>query len=259
MTTFDTFMAHNELDMIELRLNMLRDVVDVHVIVEAGETHSGLPKPNIVGTALQSGRFDAFSDKIVYVRVERLQGDHSWAREHFHRQQIEGYLHYNARPDDWVIVGDVDEIPYAEAVTRVIESGADAAALELALYYYNLSNRVQMGWGIGMCRWRVQQDANKIRTCQFDGADMITVPHAGVHLSYFMQPEQVVEKLNAFMHHADVARDVPRDPAWISERMHAHEDLFDRTTVLEHITPNGDVPEYMRKHADKYKAMGWLE
>lgn len=42
---YDCFSFFNELDLLEIRLNVLKDVVDRFVLVEAGETHAGKPKP----------------------------------------------------------------------------------------------------------------------------------------------------------------------------------------------------------------------
>ena len=38
---YDCFTFFNELDLLEIRLNVLKDVVDNFVLVEAGETHTG--------------------------------------------------------------------------------------------------------------------------------------------------------------------------------------------------------------------------
>ena len=45
MTIFDTFTFYNELDLLELRLNILGDVVDYFVINEATITFTGKTKP----------------------------------------------------------------------------------------------------------------------------------------------------------------------------------------------------------------------
>ena len=42
---YDCFNFFNELDILELRLNILYDYVDYFVIVESSVTHSGQPKP----------------------------------------------------------------------------------------------------------------------------------------------------------------------------------------------------------------------
>jgi len=45
MTIFDTFTFYNELDLLELRLNILGDVVDYFVINEETITFTGNAKP----------------------------------------------------------------------------------------------------------------------------------------------------------------------------------------------------------------------
>ena len=38
---YDCFSFYNELDLLEIRLNVLKDVVDRFVLVEATQTHTG--------------------------------------------------------------------------------------------------------------------------------------------------------------------------------------------------------------------------
>ena len=42
---YDTFLFFNELDLLEIRLNVLHDVVDHFVIVECTKTYQGNDKP----------------------------------------------------------------------------------------------------------------------------------------------------------------------------------------------------------------------
>ena len=41
---YDCFMFNNEIDLLNIRLNILNEYVDYFVIVESAETHSGLKK-----------------------------------------------------------------------------------------------------------------------------------------------------------------------------------------------------------------------
>ena len=255
---YDGCMVHSELDMLELRLTALSPVVDRFIVVESSLTHSGQPKPLYVTEALKAGRFDAYRDRLTVAVATDLGTGSSWEREYQQRAFIGDVLRLTAQPDDWVLIGDVDEIPTPDAIRTVVgQTQYDAAMLELALYYYTFACRVRQGWGIGMCRWHVEQEPNRIRRGVVHVPQLV-VQNAGVHLSYFMTPEGVVEKLNAFMHHADVAKDVPRDAAWIAGRMAAEQDLFGRTVMLEHVTPNGDLPQPVRDDPATYRALGWL-
>ena len=44
MKIYDCFIFHNEIDLLELRLNILNDVVDKFIIIEGDTTFSGIKK-----------------------------------------------------------------------------------------------------------------------------------------------------------------------------------------------------------------------
>lgn len=123
VTRFDTFMlgSLSDLDMLECRLYELESVPDlVHVIVEADVTHGGnQPKP--WHYAEHSQRFDAWSERIVYVQATDLPDDPDpWTREHAQREWTwAGLDRHGWNPDDIVLHGDIDEIPNALAAEWV--------------------------------------------------------------------------------------------------------------------------------------------
>lgn len=262
MKVFDGFMFYNEIDMALLRMRILADVVDFHVVVESHMTHSGQPKPLYFWEAFEAGMFDEFKDRIIYSCVNELEGDNSWAREAFHRAHIGKVLQYNAAPEDWVIVADCDEIPHPDALTAITTDDAyHAVSLPMDMYYYDFHHKLLMGWGVGMCKWRVEHDANKIRRGEFpsDVPVRLSDESLGWHLSYFLTPEGIVDKISSFMHHADIAANVPRDPVWIAERIAKGEDLFGRGLQIERVPLSDTLPRYVLKNVDKYAALGWLK
>lgn len=247
---YDTFIFYNELDMLDLRLHILNDVVDRFVLVEAGETHSGKPKPAYF--AENRERFAPFLDKIEYVYVSSLTaiaGEHSWHREKMHRASIALGLQ-NAHPLDWVIVSDLDEIPHPDRVRDLQRIGGDGVKFELDFYYYNFNCRVKQGWAIGAARWGRERNPNRIRTQE--GITTVTL-HGGWHFSYFMSPEQVADKLDAFMHHSDVAANVPRDPAWLGAQMSAGADIYGRGLPIEYVPLSDTLPAYVLANIDTYR------
>lgn len=261
---WDCTIFYRELEMLELRLNILNDVVDRFVIVEAGETHSGKPKPAYFAENRQ--RFAPFLDKIEYVYVPSLTeiaGDDSWRRERAHRSEIKRGLK-DAGWHDWVIVADVDEIPHPQTV-KLLHSlwHGCQVKFELDFYYYGFNYRVKQGWAIGAIAEAQHIDPNIIRI-----APGVDGPHAhpdhafvcdeprtrrGWHFSYFMSPEQVADKLDAFMHHNDVAANVPRDPAWLGKQMSAGADIFGRGLPIEYVPLSDTLPAYVLANLDKYK------
>lgn len=232
----DAVIINDELDMLELRLRTLENVVDEFIVVEAFQTHSGQPKPFHVQN--HRGRFSRWEGRLSILAAD-LTADHSWKREYQHRAFIKrGWDFAIARPGDLLIVADVDEIPRPEAIAEI---GPDGARLELDFYYYNAHTRVNEGWSIGVLPYDAEADPNRVRTLA--GHDVPTIQHAGWHFSYFGGADRIVGKLDAFMHHADVAADVPRDPAWVQERIDRGEDLYGRTISLTQLdAPPDDLP-----------------
>ncbi len=257
---YDCCMFYNELNMLETRFHILEDVVDYFVVCEAAETHSGQPKPYYFVDNID--RFVRWADKIILVQVDDLTGvgRNSWDRERYHRSRIADGLN-EAQADDWIIVSDVDEIPDPEAVSYLpdLPVEADIIKFELSMFYYDLNHRVAQGWAIGAARhWR-EQDPNRIRTCANEPWDVYQP--AGWHFSYFGGAQQIVEKVDAFMHANDpVFRDLPRDPAFVASRIEAGLDLYARPDMrIVHVPISDGLPRYILDHIDEYKAKGWLE
>ena len=113
---YDCFPFFNELDLLEIRLNVLKDVVDKFVLVEAGETHTGKPKPFYFEE--NRGRFAAFADRIVYLKIEKFPVGHgAWWNENYQRNELMKGL-VGAKDDDDIIISDLDEIPNPEKVRQ---------------------------------------------------------------------------------------------------------------------------------------------
>ncbi len=113
---FDCFMFAGEVDMLYFRLAHLEGKVERHVIVEATQTHRGVPRvpwvPQHLGCCLAPYR-----DRITFIKV--AFPDHAlapWGREHYQRDQTWHALAPVVRPDDRILIADVDEIPSDEAL-----------------------------------------------------------------------------------------------------------------------------------------------
>lgn len=256
---YDCCMFWKELDMLETRFHILEDVVDHFVVCEAPETHSGQPKPFYLWE--NWARFERWHKKLIYVRTGNLtaHSDNSWLRERWHRSQIAHGLQ-GARDEDWVIVGDVDEIPEPGWVNRLPGSAFKAVKFELDFYYYDLNHRVNQGWAIGGYRWGIEKDPNNIRTCANDSVAINDHEYdGGWHFSYFGGAQQVVQKVDAFMHHADPGiADLPRDPVLVADKMAAGVDLYGRDMQIERVPLSDTLPRYILDNVEKYRAMGWI-
>lgn len=127
---FDMFIFNKEVDMMEARLAELSPFVDVFVVVEAGRTHQGLPKPSNLKPHWKA-RFARFAHKVVHVWVDF---DFScpvwpWVCENYQREKLlDGFLRAGGQPNDVVIISDVDEVPRPEIVHRLRSCDYESAA-----------------------------------------------------------------------------------------------------------------------------------
>ncbi|MEL6999849.1 MAG: hypothetical protein AAFP68_16435 [Pseudomonadota bacterium] len=118
---FDCFPFFMELDLLDLRLRELGDLVHRFVLVENAWDFAGNPKP--LHFAENRDRFAEFHDRIVHVVVEDKPGNAEarWAIQRHQRDHILTGLDA-ARPDDIVMISDVDEIPRRTSVEHLRET-----------------------------------------------------------------------------------------------------------------------------------------
>jgi len=152
---YDCFSFFNELDLLEIRLNVLKDVVDKFVLVEAGETHTGKPKPLYFKE--NEPRFAEFRDRIIYIGIEKFPAvcQTSWGRENYQRNMIAEGLK-GAKDDDIVLISDLDEIPRPEKIAEYATlPGVKAFDQTYYAFYLNYRNVRQQWWlGTRMVSYR---------------------------------------------------------------------------------------------------------
>lgn len=136
---YDCFMFFNEWDILEIRLNELYEHVDKFVIVESCESFRGLPKAFNFERfkEIYPDRFAKFLDKIVYVKIDdRIGGTNDWIRENYQKNQIMRAL-MNCKPDDLILISDVDEIPPAQMIFKAEEVMKDPQA-PIIVFHQNM-------------------------------------------------------------------------------------------------------------------------
>lgn len=124
---FDTFMFSDEMDMLWFRLSHLKGKVHKHVIAEANATHRGVPR-NFVLQRHLSCCLREYADRIIIVQAHFPEGlIEPWAREHYQRDSITVALAgQDTRPEDLILVSDVDEIPSDVALNVQLLDGPAA-------------------------------------------------------------------------------------------------------------------------------------
>jgi beta-1,4-mannosyl-glycoprotein beta-1,4-N-acetylglucosaminyltransferase len=111
MKIIDCFPYFNEKEILELRLNMLKDHVDRFIITEANQTHSGLPKEfTCFETLRELGLLEELEHKITVYQYSYHDLSHE-EQAHWIRERIQRDIAINFFEDDNVyIVSDCDEI-----------------------------------------------------------------------------------------------------------------------------------------------------
>lgn len=121
---YDCFNFYNELDLLEIRFNILDKFVDFFVIAEANESFMGKPKEFYF--AQNASRFSKWRDKIIHHKIDDFPNDldllekayaspntgakeHWWIREFYQKESLIKPL--SACSDsDTIFVSDLDEI-----------------------------------------------------------------------------------------------------------------------------------------------------
>jgi hypothetical protein len=220
LKTYDCVPFFNEFDQLRLRIALLEDLVDRFVVIEAHQTHTGKPKPLYLS---ESGAADLLRHPKVVVRAVDLPVGYSdWEREQHQRESIGGALReIGARPEDLVLVSDVDEIPERAALVRAREwlparAGRALLIFEQRMFYFRLNYELvwsrKMPWlGTAAALYGQAPSINGLRTTGrnirgrhsqgFDrGAQVFRLPEGGWHFSYLGGDEAFDRKLAAYAH-----------------------------------------------------------
>lgn len=123
---YDCFQYYNEKEILELRIKLLQDHVDGFIIVDANQTHSGIPKPFTCYNTLKD--LGLMSSKINLYEITFKTTDTSynstWLREHTQRNCLEQFFN----DEDIYFVSDCDEIihpSYIQSIAKIIDNNPD--------------------------------------------------------------------------------------------------------------------------------------
>ena len=115
---YDCFTFFNELDMLEIRLNVLKDVVDRFVLVEATRTFTNHGKELVYQK--NKYRFENFEDRIIHIVVDDFpEYKTPWHYESHQRNAILRGLK-DAKPDEKLV-----QLKSLEALKEVAKGSAN--------------------------------------------------------------------------------------------------------------------------------------
>ena len=270
---YDCFPFFNELDALEIRLNVLKDVVDKHVLVESDRTFSNRPK--LYYFEENKERFTPFLDKIIHIKLHEYPPVTSdWVIENYQRNMIIRGL-TECQPDDVIIISDLDEIPNPDAIKRYPKDGV--YTFEQTYFTCFLNNKtitVSKWYGSNILRWSDLQSAEidkhpytysnsflrelnegvtptKIRFIR----DFPVIKNGGWHFSYLGGIDRIKYKIQSFAHQELNTPGFNAD-ALIEEKIRRGLDLFDRKDLRYlPVKLDASFPRYIVENAEKYKAL----
>ena len=273
MALYDCFTFFNELDLLEMRLNVLADVVDTFVIVEADRTFQGAQKP--LHFAQNAGRFAKFADKIVYVPISLAARTVAWDVERAQRNALVLGLR-GCGPDDSVAISDVDEIPSAAAL-QVARTGAEPTVCRQRLYYYFLNLRLRQRWYgdlLMALRYKRRLSGDWLGTAVVRFQDLLALggPQAvrdrrhrfgviedgGWHWSYLGGIDALIEKVKSFSH-TEANTEANLDRTRLERVLREGRDFMGRWYLgyrFETTPIDEGYPRYVRDNADQFEA--WI-
>jgi len=271
---YDCFAFFNELDLLEIRLKELDAVVDKFVLVEATRTFQKKPKP--LYFEQNKERFAVFLPKIIHIIVDEYPGFFKkfrvptvWDYDNHQKEQIKRGLK-DCKPDDVIIISDLDEIPRASAVLEYANKPG-IKVFEQRLYYYFLNaecnhfNTDGNSWiaqynrdGIGFWRGTVMMPFSMLSTVKKarNERDRVTpqtvvVPDAGWHFSYLGGLEKILAKLQAYTHPENTS-DGKITPDSIAAAVAEGKSLFDAKTTFRIVPINELMPTPVQQYTASY-------
>lgn len=271
---YDTFIFFNELDLLEIRLNILNDYVDYFVLVEATKTFTGKEKP--LYYLDNKDRFEKFNNKIIHIIVDNMpdsfdelanrDGDEldksihhdcltttnvpknevHWLREFYQKEQIKQGLR-NASDNDIIYISDLDEIWLPEIV---LNYDLDKIfRFNQKVYTYFLNIRSSENWfGTVSTKYKNLKgySINHIRTPNRNNYEDIY--DAGWHFTFQGGESMIKNKIESYGH-----QELNRDDikSMISIRLENSIDIFGRGYILT--IDNENLPKYVQNNKNKYK------
>ena len=277
MKVFDSFIFFNELELLEMRLNILDDVVDYFVLTESPFTVSGNEKPLYYQE--NKDMFGKFNDKIVHHITEEIPNDfnHLLEKSKFHvaykdpdpygtsminlpvrfqralfnrNNSAFGIEKAGVTDDDLVITSDADEI-VNPLLLQDLEwfNPSNHYVAECRAFYYKLNFLYQEDWmGSRLCTWKHLKNTT-IDQHRQDHENAHKIQDAGWHFSFFGNAEDFKLKLASYEHTENNTEQIT---STASEKIEQGLDPLGRTNKLITVPLDDSYPDYVLNNQDKY-------
>ena len=200
MKIIDCFLFEDEFNLLELRLEELKDTIDYFIIIESNKNLVGKLKP--YNYDLNSKNYEKYHQKIINILIEDLtEGENPVIKRNYQISQIiKGIEKLNLTYDDIIFISNCNQI-INPLIINTIRNNKINNLLSLSMdnYYYNFnciaeskeSDVKVVNYGYYINNLKYFNDISFIKT------GMIT-NHGWWSLHYFNTVEKIHEKLNSY-------------------------------------------------------------
>lgn len=259
MRIFDCFIFNHEIDILEIRLNILDEYVDKFIITEGDVTFSGLPKESYF--LKNKKRFSKWEDKIILNSITIPEFKSPWDREIYSRNSIKELDIF--KDDDLIITSDCDEIPNPEVLKHSSEWVSDDTqfTFQQNCYYYWLNNLYSEKWfGSRATTYKYMKNTtvDDIREGTEDESKITgsVITNGGWHFSYCGGQEVLTKKIQSYSH---TELNTPKVVENISESLESGTDYVNkiRNVNCRVVEFDSSFPQYIINNKEKYS--DWIK
>ena len=233
MKIFDCFMFYDEELLLDIRLNILNEIVDFFVIVESKYFHNGKKRE----LKFDIGKYEKFKKKIIYIvhenqpneLLEQNKNDDAAAESyktifnaHFRENDQRNYIIKGldkANDNDLILISDVDEIPDLTKI-KLGNIKDEILIFEQNIFYYKFNRYLpNFTWyGTKACKKKIlvsPQWLRNIKNKKFPFwrldtlfsknkyINKIFIKNGGWHFSNIKNANDIELKLKSYLHHKD--------------------------------------------------------
>tara|TARA_R100000742_G_C4271636_1_gene90616 strand:- start:501 stop:1379 length:879 start_codon:yes stop_codon:yes gene_type:complete len=287
MKIIDSIIFLKELDLLEIRLNILDSVVDYFVITESPFTFSGNEKP--LYYQQNKDRFSKFNHKIIHNIIEEIpktQEEFSyydekrkyfppfattrdltggqlykdipviWKRGIFSRNMSAyGIEKAGAEDNDLIITSDADEIVNPQLLENLdwFDPNNHYVAHGPA-YYFKLNYLYTKDWmGSRLCTWKMLKDKS-VGLIRSRHNESHIIENSSWHFSFLGDVEFLKLKLKSYEHCDELnTKDILQraESGFLEKGL----DVFGRGETYKAVPIDDSYPEYIQNNQEKYKEL----
>ena len=258
---YDCFNYFDEYLQVNLRFNILNDVVDYFVLCESIYDHKGNKK----GIKFNKNKFPKFKDKIIHLVINEQFPDvtNPWNAQAYQREYIFNGIN-NAKPDDLIFYSDSDEIAKPSSISNLVLNKKYGIFLQkIFCYKINLLNKTETPWeGPRVCRKKHLKSFNWLRhkivqsnmkRSFWRKKSIQLIDDGGWHFNYLLKPEQISQKIKSFAHN-EFNKEIYFNIDKIIYRINNQIDPFDRSRIYEKLNFTKDnFPQFLIDNKSNFK------